>query len=608
MSDCWLSWIWFYHSDAAKLLEICEIAKIFWVLFLNFGGSITTSMGLQHSAASQATAMATLQCPPRHSAPTGTLQTEKTFALFPFRFANNSVPFFNHTELSYLCTYLAEARPPLPKKMRPSMKKILFTLLLLSLPIGIAAQHTYTLDQCRELALKQNKQLAIQQTQAEKATYDRRAAGTNYLPKVSLTAGYLLTSQEISLLNDEQKATLSNLGTNLAGNLSQVMAQIVQQHPELAQLAQQAGQLMPSVAGTLNGMGQSVVDAFRTDTRNAVAGAVLLTQPLYMGGKIRAYNQITHYAEDIAQEKLRGGRQEVILQVDQAYWQVVSLANKERLAISYRDMLQQLNKDVEALIREGVATRANALNVNVKLNEAEMTLLKVQDGLTLSRMLLCQICGLPLESSPLLAEEQMEDLAAVPMPLASNDSLKWEWRPELRQLEKAVNIYDAKVQVQRSDYLPHLALMGGYATTYPSLVNGFEKRFRGIWNVGVTLKVPVWNWGEGRYKVRSAKAEAQIARLNLDEAREKVQLQVSQSRLRANEAVRKLQLSERNLEMADENLRVAQVGHTEGVVTTSDLLGAQTAWLQAHSERIDAQIDVMITRSILDKALGRLGE
>ena len=353
------------------------------------------------------------------------------------------------------------------------MKKILFTLVLLSLPLGILAQHTYTLDECRNLALKQNKQLAIQQTQIDKATYDRKAAGTNYLPKVSLAAGYMLTSQEISLLSDEQKATLSNLGTNMTGNLSQAMMQIVKQHPELAPLVQQAGQLMPNVAGAVNGMGQSVVDALHTDTRNAVAGVVLLTQPLYMGGKIRAYNQITHYAEEIAQEKLRGGRQEVILQVDQAYWQVVSLANKERLAISYRDMLQQLNKDVEALIREGVATRANALNVSVKLNEAEMTLLKVQDGLTLARMLLCQICGLPLESSPQLAEEKMEDLSAVPMPLASADSLSWQWRPELRQLEKAVNIYDAKVQVQRSDYLPHLALMGGYATTYPSLVNGF---------------------------------------------------------------------------------------------------------------------------------------
>ena len=488
------------------------------------------------------------------------------------------------------------------------MKKILFTLLLLALPLGAAAQHTYTLDECRQLALKQNKQLSIQQTAAEKASYDRKAAGTNYLPKVSLTAGYIFTSQEISLLSDEQKSTLSNLGTNMSGNLTQAMTQIVQQHPELASLVQKVGQVMPTVAGAVNGVGQSVVDAFHTDTRNMVAGAVLLTQPLYMGGKIRAYDQITHYAEDIAQEKLRGGRQEVILQVDQAYWQVVSLANKERLAISYRDMLQQLNKDVEALIREGVATRSNALNVSVKLNEAEMTLLKVQDGLTLSRMLLCQLCGLPLESSPQLAEEQVEDLSAVPMPLASNDSVQWEGRPELRQLQKAVNIYDAKVKVQRSDFLPHLALMGGYATTYPSLVNGFEKRFRGIWNVGVTLKVPVWNWGEGRYKVRSAKAEAQIARLNLDEAREKVQLQVSQSRLRANEANRKLQLSERNLEKAEENLRVAQVGHKEGVVTTSDLLGAQTTWLQANSERIDAQIDVMITRSILDKALGRLGE
>ena len=139
--------------------------------------------------------------------------------------------------------------------------------------------------------------------------------------------------------------TVASLGTNMTGNLSQAMMQIVQQHPELAPLVQQAGQLMPNVAGAVNGMGQSVVDALHTDTRNAVAGAVLLTQPLYMGGKIRAYNQITHYAEEIAQEKLRGGRQEVILQVDQAYWQVVSLANKERLAISYRDMLQQLNKD-----------------------------------------------------------------------------------------------------------------------------------------------------------------------------------------------------------------------------------------------------------------------
>ena len=51
-----------------------------------------------------------------------------------------------------------------------------------------------------------------------------------------------------------------------------------------------------------------------------------------------------------------------------------------------------------------------------------------------------------------------------------------------------------------------------------------KKKFRGAWAVGVMLKVPVWNWGEGKYKVRAAKAEAQIAALKTDEVREKIEL------------------------------------------------------------------------------------
>ena len=140
------------------------------------------------------------------------------------------------------------------------------------------------------------------------------------------------------------------------------------------------------------------------------------------------------------------------------------------------------------------------------------------------------------------------------------------------------------------------------------MTNGFERHFRGLWNVGLTLKVPVWNWGEGRYKVRAAKAEAAIARFNLDEVTEKIHLQVRQSQFRVAEAVRKLDLSESNLQQAEENLRTAEVGFREGVVTTTDLLAAQTAWLQARSDQIDSQIEVMITRSTLAKALGRLGE
>ena len=138
----------------------------------------------------------------------------------------------------------------------------------------------------------------------------------------------------------------------------------------------------------------------------------------------------------------------------------------------------------------------------------------------------------------------------------------------------------------------------------PNVLNGFEKKFRGTWAVGVMLKVPIWNWGETKYKVRAARTEANIASLKADEAKEKIELQVNQEAFKVNEANRKLSLSLKNLDKAEENLRTAQIGFKEGVITTSDLLMAQTAWLQAHSDKIDSQIDIKLSRAAYNKALG----
>lgn len=483
-----------------------------------------------------------------------------------------------------------------------------YTLLLLSafLALGMHAQQTLTLDSCRALALRNNKALAIGRAGIDKAYNERRAAQTNYLPKVAFTAGYIRTGAEISLLNDKQKGALSGMGTQVTNGFGQIAGQIVQQNPDLAPLIQQLGNSLGQIETMLNNAGQNIVDAFRTDNRNMAAAAIMLTQPLYMGGKIRAYDRITHYSEEIAGLQLKADEQQVILDVDQAYWQVVSLANKQRLAVSYRDMLQHIDADLEKMIAEGVATRADELSVSVKLNEAEMTLAKVEDGLQLSRMLLNQICGLPIEADTRLNEETNSDLPVETGYVEADAGLAFENRPELNQLQTAVNIYNEKIKIERSAFLPQLALTGGYLTTNPSVTNGFEKRFRGTWSVGVMLKVPVWNWGEMRYKVRASKADALVASLRAEEAREKVELQVNQSAFRVNEANRKLVLSLKNLDKAEENLRTARIGFQEGVIATSDLLAAQTAWLQAHSDKIDAQIDMKLTRATLSKATGTL--
>lgn len=493
------------------------------------------------------------------------------------------------------------------------------------LGVQVCAQRILTLDECRSMALSHNKSLQMANLSRDKATYERKAAFSNYLPKIDVIGTYQYTSSKIELLSDENKATLNNLGTGVVGQVQQGIAQsglpktlqqmadqIIQANPSLAPLiqqgqavAQQYGQAFAQQAAqSLNAAGKRVVDAFDTDTRNMGIVSLMLTQPLYMGGKIRAYNKITHYAEELAGQKLRQEEQTIVLDVDKAYWQVVSLVNKRKLAQGYRDMLAKIDDDVEKMIREGVATKSNELAVSVKLNEAEMTLMRIDDGLVLSRMLLAQICGMQLDDVPQLADENLDGIFVELQSLDGDADMAVQNRPELLQLDLANKMLDQKVNVTRSAFLPTLALTGGYLATYPSLLNGFQKNMRGMWNVGLTLKVPVWHWGEGINKVKAAKTEANISRLRYDEVKEKIQLQVKQSAFAVNEANRKLELTTKNLEKASENLRVARLGFTEGLVTTSDLLAAQTAWLSAESDKIDAQIDIRLTQAAYRKAIG----
>ena len=483
------------------------------------------------------------------------------------------------------------------------MKKLFLLTILLHLTFIVKAQTSLSLDSCRALALTNNKDLLISHEKINAAHYQRKAAFTNYLPNFSATGAYMRNQKEFSLLNNDQKAALSGLGSNLAGPIGQAAAGIIATYPELAPLI---SSLSGSLPAALDQAGNSLVDALRTDTRNVYAGAITLTQPLYMGGKIRAYNKITKYAEELARQQHNGGMQEVIMSTDQAYWQVISLVNKKKLAEGYLKLLQQLDSDVEKMIAEGVATKADGLSVRVKVNEAEMTLTKVEDGLSLARMLLCQLCGLDLSSPITLADENMENIPLIPTDTHFDLSTAYENRPEIRSLELATQIYKQKVNVTRAEHLPSIALMGNYMVTNPSVFNSFENKFKGMWNVGVMVQLPIWHWGEGIYKTKAAKAEARIAQYQLQDVREKIELQVNQAAFKVNEAGKKLVMASKNMEKAEENLRYATLGFREGVIATSNVLEAQTAWLSAQSEKIDAQIDVKLTEIYLKKSLGTL--
>lgn len=478
-------------------------------------------------------------------------------------------------------------------------------LLFFGLSSGIQAQRTLNLDSCRALALSNNKELRMSKEKVNAAHCQQKAAFTNFLPKIDMMGAYMRTEKEISLLSDDQKSAISNIGTAVAP-MGQKLQQILSSDPSLAPLLTPLQSVMGTLPGALNQVGQGMVDALRTDTRNMFGGMVTLTQPIFMGGKIIAYNKITKFAEQLAESQHATELQDVILNTDQAYWQVISLVNKKKLAESFLELVKKLDSDVSKMVAEGVATKADELSVKVKVNEAEMTLTKVENGLSLSKMVLCQLCGIPLDTPITLADESMENITLPDTYIEGNVNTALSNREELKSLELASKIYRQKVNVTRSEFLPSVGLTATYLVTNPSLVNGFERKMRGMWGVGMMVKIPVFHWGEGIYKVKAAKAEANIAQYKLDDVKEKVELQVTQATYKVNEATKKLAMAEKNMAKADENLRYANLGFQEGVIPTSNVLEAQTAWLSAQSGKIDAQIDVKMSEIYLNKSMGTL--
>ena len=459
----------------------------------------------------------------------------------------------------------------------------------------LQAQQVLTIEDCRRLAVENNKRLKIADEEVKASALKKAEAFTNYLPGVEGSGVYLRNQKKINLLEEDAYLPVGTM--------------------ENGSFTFRPDQLMTGADGTPVAVNGQYVpkdyallpkDAMTVDDRNTALLQVGLTQPIYLGGKIRAYNQMAGLSEKLARSKRGQELQEVVLATDEAYWQIVSLSNRKKLADKYVETLQKFVHDVELMLETGVATKADVLSVRVKLNEGEMIRTKVENGLSLSRMFLNQLCGLPTDTLVTLVEE-VDDAC---MEEVGEEDLErvYARRPEVASLQLAVDIYKKKEKIALSEYLPKVAFMANWVWTAPSFYDGISTKLSGMWSVGVGVQAPIFHWGASRKSLRHAKSQTNIMRYQLQEAKEKIELQVSQAEFKMKEVERKLSMTRKNMERAEENLRFANLGFQEGTIPVLNVLEAQTAWLTANSDWIDARIDARLCKVYLEKAYGILGE
>ncbi len=461
------------------------------------------------------------------------------------------------------------------------------------------------------MALDNNKSNKIAQAESEKAEYERKAAKTKYFPDLSIKGAYVRNGDELSLLSEDMYLPI---GTVTNGSFAFTQDQISNNwtlvNGQPAPLDADGKPFNPKKNPEKIQWKQYTTipaDELSFDTRNIFLASLNLTQPVFMGGKIVAYNKICKLKKELADSKLNTLQEEIVVKTDETYWQIVALNSKKKAVEGLINLLEKMDEDVTKLVANGMATKADQLSVSVKKNEAEMALFKVDNGIQLSKMLLAQYCGLPLNESYTLADEQNDSIAIEETQPADMEEV-YQKRNEIKSLTIAEELYKQKEHVERAKLMPSIALFGSYAGTNPTLKDGFETKFGFDWHVGVMVNIPLLHWGENIYTLKAAKCETKIAQYNEEDAKEKIELQVNQSQFNHSEALHKLEISQRSLDKAEENLRHATIGFNEGVIPASNLMEAQTAWLAAKSNKIEAEIEAKVSEINYKKATGSLTE
>lgn len=408
-----------------------------------------------------------------------------------------------------------------------------------------------SLSECREMALTHSEELQQADNTIQQAKLDRKIAATAYLPKIdgAATGAYMLP--DIDMMGME----LSMRGTYMAG--------------------------------------------------------LSLTQPIYAGGKITTGNRLARIGEEVASEQYRMKRMDVIADADNAYWTYIAVGCKIRMLESYKAQMDTLHKQTETALSAGLATENDLLRIEAKRSEISYQLQKVKNGADLCRMSLCRIVGADFNTQI----EAVDTTFIISRPGQLDPDIAS--RPELHLLEKQVAAGKEQIRMARADMLPTVGLGLSYMYYGNVKLNSmvdvggtkvpFSQEFRdGIGMAVLSVKIPIFHWGEIHKKVRKAKYELKNAELDLQKNTKLLNIEVQQAIRNVQDGYELINTAEKGLQQADENLRVMRNRYVASMAPLTDLLDAQSQWQQAESNLIEAQTQYKIYETEYLRATGAL--
>lgn len=346
--------------------------------------------------------------------------------------------------------------------------------------------------------------------------------------------------------------------------------------------------------------------------RGTYMAGLTLTQPIYTGGKISAGRQMARLGRQIADQQLRMTRMDVLVDADNAYWSYIAVRRKVRMLESYSTQMDTIYKQTSSAVAAGMAIENDLLRIEAKRTEIEYQLQRARNGADLCRMALCNVIGAPLDTAiePTDTTFNIESPTAISLDIAR--------RPEVRLLEKQIDVNMQRIRDARSEMLPTVGLSAGYSyygniklKGFADMGNGttvpYTQEFRdGIGIAMLAVKIPIFHWGESRKKLHKARYELDNSQLELQRNMRLMSIEAQQAVQNVEDGYRMIHTAESGLRQAEENLRVMRNRYAAAMSPLTDLLDAQSQWQQAQSNLIEAQTQYMIYRTDYLRATGQL--
>lgn len=397
-----------------------------------------------------------------------------------------------------------------------------------ALSLSAFGQKRYTLDECRELALRNNVAVRNAANSVEAARQERKEAFTKYFPTVSATGAAFNANKGLLEMDIDPETRMS--------------------------LA-----------------------------KNGIMGGITATQPLFAGGQIVNANKLARVGEEASRYQQEQSENEVELTVEQYYWQVVTLKEKRKTLLSLREMLERLYRDVEVSVNAGVTNRNDLLQVQLKKNDVESSLVNLKNGLSLSKMVLAQYMG--CEGEEVDVEETVlasNEAPAFPVELRKDHEASLALTPEYRLLQSNVKASELQKRLAVGKNLPTVAVGAGYM--YDNLMD--HSHPFGI--AFATVSVPLSGWWGGSHAIKKQKLQLRNTENQLADKSELLVIRMQKAWNDLEDAYKQILIARSSIEQSTENLRLNEEYYRAGTTTMSDLLDAQSMFRQSHDQYVEA--------------------